>query len=52
MRPNRTATAPSTQSGRPLVSIIINNYNYDRYLRAAIDSALTQTYSPVEVIDG
>ncbi len=50
MSPNRTATAPSTQSGRPLVSIIINNYNYDRYLRAAIDSALTQTYSPVEVI--
>ncbi len=50
MRSSSTAPAPSTQSGRPLVSIIINNYNYDRYLRAAIDSALTQTYSPVEVI--
>ena len=33
-----------------LVSIIINNYNYDRFLRAAIDSALSQTYRPVEVI--
>ena len=33
-----------------LVSIIINNYNYDRFLRAAIDSALSQTYQPVEVI--
>ena len=50
MRSSSTATAPSTQSGRPLVSIIITNYNYGRYLRAAIDSALAQTYSPVEVI--
>jgi len=50
MRPSSTATAPSTQSGRPLVSIVINNYNYGRFLRAAIDGALAQTYSPVEVI--
>jgi len=33
-----------------LVSIIINNYNYGRYLGAAIDSALGQTYAAVEVI--
>jgi hypothetical protein len=33
-----------------VVSIIINNYNYGRYLRAAIDSALGQTYAAVEVI--
>ncbi len=33
-----------------LVSIIVNNYNYDRFLRAAIDSALGQAYRPVEVI--
>ena len=47
-----TATAPSPimQSGRPLVSIIITNYNYGRYLRAAIDSGLAQTYPQVEVI--
>jgi len=45
-----TATAPSTQSRLPLVSIIVTNYNYARYLRAAIDGALAQTYSPVEVI--
>ncbi len=50
MRSSGTATAPPTQSGRPLVSIIINNYNYGRYLRAAIDSALAQTYSHIEVI--
>jgi hypothetical protein len=33
-----------------LVSIIVNNYNYDRFLAQAIDSALGQTYSNVEVI--
>ncbi|MCY7286429.1 MAG: glycosyltransferase, partial [Cyanobacteria bacterium CAN_BIN43] len=33
-----------------LVSIIINNYNYDRFLVQAIDSALSQTYPHVEVI--
>jgi glycosyltransferase involved in cell wall biosynthesis len=32
------------------VSIIINNYNYDRFLAEAIDSALNQTYSHIEVI--
>jgi hypothetical protein len=45
-----TATAPSTQSERPLVSVIVTNYNYGRYVRAAIDSALAQTYAKVEVI--
>lgn len=45
-----TATAPSAQSGRPLVSIIVDNYNYGRYLRDAIDSALVQTYSHLEVV--
>lgn len=32
------------------VSIIINNYNYDRFLAEAIDSALYQTYPQIEVI--
>ncbi|MDG1302308.1 MAG: glycosyltransferase [Opitutae bacterium] len=31
-------------------SIIINNYNYGRYLRKAIDSALGQTYAECEVV--
>ena len=35
---------------RPLVSILINNYNYGRFLKTAIDSALCQTYQWVEVI--
>lgn len=35
---------------QPLVSILINNYNYQGYVGAAIESALGQTYGSVEVI--
>ncbi len=34
----------------PLVSIIINNYNYERFISDAIDSALSQSYPNTEVI--
>lgn len=34
----------------PLVSVVINNYNYGRFLGEAIDSALKQTHPCVEVI--
>jgi glycosyltransferase involved in cell wall biosynthesis len=34
----------------PLVSIVVNNFNYARFLPQAIDSALAQTYLRVEVI--
>jgi cellulose synthase/poly-beta-1,6-N-acetylglucosamine synthase-like glycosyltransferase len=34
----------------PLASIIIDNYNYGRLLKDAIDSALAQTYRNTEVI--
>jgi glycosyltransferase involved in cell wall biosynthesis len=37
-------------SEMPLVSILINNYNYGRFLREAIDSALCQTYPRVEIV--
>ncbi len=33
-----------------LVSIIINNYNYGRFLTVAIDSALNQAYGLIEMI--
>ncbi len=37
--------------GNPaLASIIVNNYNYGRFLREAVDSALGQTYPNTEVI--
>lgn len=37
-----------SQSG--LVSIVINNYNYEQFLSQAIDSALGQRYPDIEVI--
>jgi glycosyltransferase involved in cell wall biosynthesis len=40
----------TTCSAEPLVSILINNYNYGHFLAKAIDSALSQTYANVEVI--
>jgi glycosyltransferase involved in cell wall biosynthesis len=35
---------------KPRVSVIIDNFNYERFLAAAVDSALEQTYPNCEVI--
>jgi glycosyltransferase involved in cell wall biosynthesis len=35
---------------RPTVSIVIDNYNYERFIGNAIESALGQTYPCVEVV--
>lgn len=35
---------------RPLVSVVIPVYNGERYLAAAVDSVLAQTYRPIEVV--
>jgi glycosyltransferase involved in cell wall biosynthesis len=37
-------------SSQRSASVIVNNCNYGRFLRAAIDSALAQTYPDVEVV--
>jgi glycosyltransferase involved in cell wall biosynthesis len=34
----------------PLVSIVVNNHNYGRFLRRSVGSALAQTYPHVEVV--
>ncbi|MGC3990975.1 MAG: glycosyltransferase [Chthoniobacteraceae bacterium] len=34
----------------PLFSIVINNYNYGKFLAETIESCLAQTYQPLEVI--
>lgn len=50
--PNNSQNAASRQTFRqqPLVSIVIDNYNYAGFLPDAINSALNQTYKNVEVI--
>ena len=35
---------------KPLVSVVIPVYNGENYLKEAIDSALAQTYEPIEVL--
>jgi Glycosyl transferase family 2 len=47
---NAMPHAAATAAENPLMSIVINNYNYGRFLGAAIDSALAQTYQRLEVI--
>jgi len=44
------STAARHAAGGPLVSIVIANYNYQRFLRRAIDSALEQDHPAVEVV--
>jgi glycosyltransferase involved in cell wall biosynthesis len=35
---------------RPVVSVVIANHNYGRFLGPCIDSVLAQTYGPVEIV--
>ncbi len=42
--------ATSPLSERPLVTALITNHNYGRFLSAAIDSALAQSHTPLEVL--
>ena len=44
------ASAPGARSALPAVDIVVDNYNYGRFLRAAIESALAQAYEHVSVI--
>lgn len=37
-------------SDKPLVSIIINNYNYQDFISSALESCFTQSYKPCEII--
>jgi glycosyltransferase involved in cell wall biosynthesis len=42
--------SPDTDDGAPFVSILINNYNYGRFLGEAIRSALAQSYLNREIV--
>ena len=42
--------APTSTEHRPLATVVIINYNYEKFVAAAIDSALAQSYEPLEVV--
>jgi glycosyltransferase involved in cell wall biosynthesis len=44
------AARPSDAALTMLLSIVVINYNYDKYVRQAIESALTQSYTEIEVV--
>lgn len=35
---------------QPLVSVLISNFNYERYIRSAVQSVVAQTYDNIEVV--
>jgi glycosyltransferase involved in cell wall biosynthesis len=49
---NVSITRPSMPviGASPLISIVVNNFNYVKFLSHCIDSALAQRYQKVEVI--
>lgn len=46
----RMARGVSKVTAAPLVSIIVVAYRQERYIRAAVRSALAQTYTPLEIV--
>jgi glycosyltransferase involved in cell wall biosynthesis/SAM-dependent methyltransferase len=46
----RLLSEPEEQSVWPLVSVIVTSFNYGRFVAAAVDSALNQTFKDLEVI--
>ncbi|MBC7700160.1 glycosyltransferase family A protein [Aquabacterium sp.] len=45
-----TPQPPLAGLSNPRISVVVCNYNYERYVRQTIDSVLQQTYPPLEVI--
>src|ERR1700730_14383763 len=45
-----TSKVKINKFGLPLVSVIIVNYNYGRFLREAVDSVFVQNYPNIECI--
>ena len=50
MTSNTRSCKAAANTAPLLASVIVNNYNYGKFLPQAIDSALEQTYPRVEVI--
>lgn len=47
---NVSGSEQSRDPDRPLVSIVVNNYNNERYLPECLDGLLAQTYRDIEIV--
>lgn len=45
-----TANLPVSPAELPLVTFVVLSYNQEKFIRAAVESAFAQTYSPLEII--
>lgn len=45
-----TSSPENSNEQRPLVSLFIVSYKQEEYTRAAVESAFSQTYSPLEIV--
>jgi len=50
MTPSNSESPDQLNGPRPLVSFFIVSYKQEEYTRAAVESAFSQTYSPLEII--
>jgi hypothetical protein len=48
--PTSATAGERDRSALPAVDVVVNNYNYGRFLGAAVESALAQTHKDVDVI--
>ncbi|MFI3244206.1 MAG: glycosyltransferase [Akkermansia sp.] len=47
---NASIADEAVEMENPLVTVIVPNYNHEKYLRQRIDSILAQNYSPIEIL--
>lgn len=50
VRPGKVHPGRPNVKNKPLVSVLIHNYNYGRYLKQCLESVTTQTYDNIEII--
>jgi glycosyltransferase involved in cell wall biosynthesis len=50
MKSSKAGNSDPTNERWPLVSFLVASYNQEKYTRAAVEGAFSQTYSPLEII--
>jgi GT2 family glycosyltransferase len=50
MKPKTEFMKVEFVSERPLASMVVTAYNHEHYIREAVESAFSQTYSPLEIL--